>query len=836
VAHRDSEEHSYKRVRVVVAGVGAVTALGSSATQLWEGVKAGRVAITPVQSLPMESYITRLGGEVREMIPAHHTYQHPVDHKEPTIDFALAAAEEALQTSTLRFDQVPAERWGLVVGTCMGGLQSARKWYMSLLHGQTADRRLLSLITPQALAETIGGAFGLQGPLLSLSTACAAGANAIGYAAEIIRSGRADIMLAGGSDALVDILFAGFHCLESLSPAPAAPYSYQRSGLSLGEGSGMVVVVREDLARRFATPILAEVLGYGLSADGYHPTAPDPVGQGAARAITAALAAAGIKPAQVSYINGHGTGTAKNDPAETKAIRLALQDAADHVAVSSTKSMIGHLLGAAGAVEAIVTIKALQEQIAPPTANYSQADPDCDLDYVPNVARPLSMEVALSNNFAFGGNNASLVLGRTERDQAHHLYPAPHRERVVITGMATLTAQGCDIETVWHNLRAGHSYAQREQNVWVGRVKLDPAPFLTARERRRMDRQGIFSIVSSRIALQDAGIAINAEKRDRMGILFGTGLGPLESLENFCRPLFLEGTRAANPAIFPNTVFNAAAGLVAMHTHLVGPTSTITTGHAAGASALCYGYDLVASGQADSMLCLAVDTLTDSIIHGYRDSGLLAKEEHGSLNGGGFMLAEGAVALVLEGLTSARLRGAHIYGEVLGYGIASDVQNSTRHAYRSKGIERAMQLALNDSALDSNQRQGQHGSLSFLAHQGTIWANAAGYRAMDTAEQDALQHLFGPIAQTEISPELRADYDGPIQVITAKKLLGEPCGVGGALNTALALKAWQWKRAHANEMHHPFTKEIALVNSSSLGGTHFSIALGSYQEEGEKNA
>src|SRR5439155_479843 len=258
--------------------------------------------------------------------------------------------------------------------------------YQAGMRGEAADPRLVMLVPPQALAEAVSGAFGIKGPVLSIDTACAAGANAIGYAAELVRTGQADAVLTGGSDALSDVLFAGFNSLESLSPAPAAPYSKDRSGLSLGEGSGMLVLVREDLAREAGLPILAEVMSYALSADGYHATAPHPEGEGAARAIKAALAAGGIKPEEVRYVNGHGTGTAKNDPAETAATKVGLGDAARNVAVSSTKSMIGHLLGAAGAVENIVTVQALVHQIVPPTANFTEPDPECDLDYTPNQA------------------------------------------------------------------------------------------------------------------------------------------------------------------------------------------------------------------------------------------------------------------------------------------------------------------------------------------------------------------------------------------------------------------------------------------------------------------
>lgn len=774
-------EQKQQPVRVVVAAVGAITSQGASAEAFWQGVKSGRVAIRPVQQISMEGIRTRLAGEVQEAVTPQHDYRHPEDYRERVIDFALKAAEEAMGKASFS-DRVPAERWGVVIGTCNAGLLAGEKWYKERMAGKESDPELLLLVPPQAIAEALGGAFGMKGPMLSIDTACAAGANAIGYAADLIRFGHADAVLAGGSDALSDVLIAGFNCLESLSPRPAAPYSKDREGLSLGEGSGMLVLIREDVARRAGLPIMAEVMGYGLSADGYHPTAPHPEGKGASRAIRAALTSAGLSPDQVRYVNSHGTGTPKNDPAETRATRLGLGAAADRVAVSSTKSMIGHLLGAAGAVEGIVTIKALEEQIAPPTCNYTEADPECDLDYVPNQARPLAMDVAISNNFAFGGANACVALSRAGSLSTPP--PSPDYDRVVVTGIATLTSAGCDAEEVWKAFADERVSTQEENGVRIGRVNLDPSPFLSPRDRRRMDRLGIFAVVASRIALQDAGIELTDENRNRVGVIFGTGVGPMESMENFSRPLFEEGPAAANPAVFPNTVYNAAGGQVAMQVGAIGPASTITAGHAAGASSICYAYDLVKCNHADAIIAVAADTLTDTVIQGYRELGLLSSGENG------FALAEAGVALVLERLSAAQARGARIYGEVLGYGIASDGKGVGRSDRRGVGLERAMRSALERAGLGA-------------ADVKAVWAHSVGFRPVDAGESAALRRLFGDSAG----------------VIAPKRLFGEPMGAGGSLNAALALKSWQ----HGNAGAAP--TGAVLVNSSSMGGTHLSLAM-----------
>src|SRR3954465_8611344 len=281
--------------RVVVTGVGAITAQGPSADALWEGVVGGDVAIRTVENLSMDVYRTKLGGEVKDRIAPEREYRHPADYREPVIDFALKASEEAVgQCGVAESGQIPAERWGVVIGSCNAGLLAGEEWYRRRLAGKEAPSELLLLVSPQAVAESLSSAFGFKGPVLSVNTACAASANAIGYASDLLRQGRADAVLAGGAESLSEVLYSGFNALESLSPHPAAPYSRDREGLSLGEGAGMLVLMREDLARELGADVKAELLAYSLSADGYHPTAPRPDGVGAGRAVKAAPGAGGV--------------------------------------------------------------------------------------------------------------------------------------------------------------------------------------------------------------------------------------------------------------------------------------------------------------------------------------------------------------------------------------------------------------------------------------------------------------------------------------------------------------------------------------------------------------
>ena len=778
--------------RVVVTGLGAITAQGPSLESLWNGVRDGHVAIEEVKHMPMVGYRTRLGGEVQDPVRPAREYLDANGFHDRALDFAMVAAEEAMKNCGVGVGPIAPDRWGIVVGTCNAGLLAGEKWYAERDSGGSPDPRLVLLVLPQAFADALSGAFGIKGPAVSVNTACAASANAIGYAAELIREGHADAMLTGGSDAYSDILFAGFNSLESLSPDPAAPYSLDRKGLSLGEGGGMLVLMRSDVAEATGAPILAEVLAYGLSADGYHPTAPHPEGQGASRAIKTALTQAGVSAHEIAYVNSHGTGTAKNDPAETAATKAGLGDgAARTTAVSSTKSMIGHLLGGAGAAEAIVTIEALREQTAPPTANYRERDPECDLDYIPNQPRSLAIDIALSNNFAFGGANASLLFARGAEAEPR---PSPERDESVVTGIGALTTAGTDPDALWEAYVSGRDCRITENGVQLGRVEFAASDFLSAKQRKRVDRLGVFSIIASNLALADAGLELTDDNRNRVGAIVGTGVGPMESMEGFAAPVMSEGADAANPALFPNTVYNAAGGQIAIKVGALGSASTVTAGHAAGASALCYGADLTATDHADAILCLGVDTLTTMVIDAYRGLGVLAAEDSDADDAGGLALAEAGIALLVERLGPAQARGARIYGKVLGFGMTCDGLGVGRVDSTGDGIERAMRAALEHAGV---------GADDIVA----MWASACGLKVADDAESAAIARVFGDRAR----------------VIAPKLLLGEPMGAAGSINVALALKGWE----RGDEEASP--RGPVIVNSLSLGGANFSICLAPFE-------
>ncbi|WP_233214614.1 beta-ketoacyl-[acyl-carrier-protein] synthase family protein [Mycobacterium sp. 4858] len=768
-------------VSVIIASVGAVTSHGGSAAALWDGVRAGRVSIAPVRRLPMDDYQTALGGEVTESCSPSYDYAPGSDSRDLSVDYALTAAEEAMAGSGLRVDaDIPAERWGVAYGTCHGGWRSAELALRELREGNTPDWHRYTFVPPHAGAEALSAAFGLKGPVFSVNTACASSAHAMAHALDVIRAGRADAMLVGGADAFTESAFAGFSSLWSLSPRPAAPYSKDRSGLTLGEGGGMLVLLSRRVAERTGSPVIAEVLGYGLSADGYHPTAPHPEGEGAARAILAALDSSDLTPDDVRYINGHGTGTPKNDTAESKAVLAALGESAAKTALSSTKSMIGHLLGAAGAVEGIVTVLALRDQVVPPTASFTEPDPQCGLDPVAGTGRPMVLDTALSNNFGFAGANATIAFARA--GGAYAPAPAEAPEDVVVTGFGAITSAGEGPEALWAAYAAGRQQGVSEHGLRLARAEFDRSAAGSARERRRMDKVSQLAVAVCRAALSAAGAEDDADAVAATGVVLGTGIGPMEFSERFTVPVLREGARAANPAVFPFTVFNGAAGMVAMALGTKGPTSTLTSGHAAGAAALGVAYDMLRAGRAERLLVPAVEAFSPAVLAAYHGIPLF-----GSAAGRRYTLAEAGIALMLERRSSAERRGAPVHAEVLGYETASDARGIGRWDPSGNGMERAMRGALRGAGLKPNDVSA-------------VWANAAGLAAVDRPEQAAVERVFGT---------------GGVRFEAPKRILGEPIGAGAQLSAVLAVGTWR----------EGGSRSPVLINSSSLGGTHTSLAL-----------
>ncbi|MEO5332279.1 MAG: beta-ketoacyl-ACP synthase II [Magnetococcus sp. YQC-5] len=408
--------------RVVITGIGLVTPLGLQTKSVWEGLIAGRSGIGPITRFNPEEYACRIAGECRDFQPEDWVDKKDVKKMDLFMHFGVAAAQLAWQDAGITVTDTNASRIGVIIGSGIGGLTAIQN--QAFVLKERGPRRISPFFIPMSLINLISGhvaiRYGLKGPNHSVVTACATGAHAIGDAMRIIKRGEADVMLAGGAEAAIcELAVGGFAAAKALTsrnddPTGASrPWDMGRDGFVMAEGAGVVVLETLASAQERGAAIYAEVIGYGMSGDAYHITAPQPDGDGAARCMTAALQDARISPDQVGYINAHGTSTPMGDHMETLAVKLAFGlDHAKKLMISSTKSMTGHLLGAAGGVEAIFTALALYHGVLPPTINLTNPDPACDLDYIPNTAREVQIDYAISNSFGFGGTNATLVMKR----------------------------------------------------------------------------------------------------------------------------------------------------------------------------------------------------------------------------------------------------------------------------------------------------------------------------------------------------------------------------------------------------------------------------------------
>ncbi len=403
--------------RVVITGLGTVNAIAAGAPAFARALKAGVCGIGPMTVFDATSFRTHIGGEVRGFSVAEVPRPYRGRRMSRSDGMAMVAAIEALTDAGCGPDAISddlRESTGVVIGGGAGGMLECEPVFRDYL-AAGADRLRgspFSAFCCASSADQIATAFRLMGPKTTFMTACASGAGAIGYARDLVRSGAARMVVAGGTEPLSRITYAAFNGLQAVDPSPCRPFDRDRQGLSLAEGAGVLILESLSSARDRGAKIHAEVLGYGMSCDAHHTTAPDPTADGAIRCMTAALADAGIPPSAVDHINAHGTATPANDRMETRAIKAVFGDRAYHIPVSATKSMHGHTLGAAGAIEAVASTLAIADGFVPPTIHHTHPDPECDLDCVADGPRPFAPAVVLSNSFAFGGNNTTLVLGR----------------------------------------------------------------------------------------------------------------------------------------------------------------------------------------------------------------------------------------------------------------------------------------------------------------------------------------------------------------------------------------------------------------------------------------
>jgi len=406
-----------KKNRVVITGVGAITPVGKNVDEMWKNIVEGNSGVDFITRVNREDFPVSVAAEIKDFDPVDYMDKKDSKRMDLFTQYAVAASKMAVEDAKLTIDDSNANRIGVWIGSGIGGMETMEKQHTNFM--EKGYRRVSPFYVPMMIPDMAAGQVSIQLGAKGINscsvTACASGANSIGDAFKVIQRGDADYMIAGGTEApLTNMAFAGFSSAKALTfsddPKTASrPFDLNRDGFVMGEGAGILIMETLDSALERGAHIYAEIVGYGATGDAYHITAPAEGGEGAARAMNQALEDSGINPEDVDYINAHGTSTNLNDKYETMAIKTVFGDYANKLAISSTKSMTGHLLGAAGGVEAVISVKAIEDKIIPPTINYETADPECDLDYVPNEARKQEIDVVMSNSLGFGGHNVSLI-------------------------------------------------------------------------------------------------------------------------------------------------------------------------------------------------------------------------------------------------------------------------------------------------------------------------------------------------------------------------------------------------------------------------------------------
>lgn len=734
--------------RVVVTGLGLICALGENTEQCWNAVVNGVTGIAPVRSVNADGCYANLGAEVA----APNKELSEEDYDRSSL-LCIKAAGEALKDSGFEVTEQNSDRIGVIIGNCVGGAVSIDEYYTANKNGGGKNTDVLKM-PAAALANNVAFHYGLNGATANIVNACAAGTISLAYAADLIRSGKADAFVAGGSDSFSSLAFAGFHALHALAPNSCSPFNLS-NGITLGEGAGVLIIEDYEHAKARGAKIYCEVLGSGVSSDAHHITAPDPEGKGQMLAITRAIENSGLNASDIDYINAHGTGTAKNDEAEFLSLHTLFDDN-DHLSVSSTKSMTGHCLGAAGSIEAVFTVKAVCEGVVPPTIGYTEENLETlkekagNIDFVPNVKHEKEIKYAASNSFAFGGNNASIIFAKEPRD----IPDRANKERIFVTGLGELIGKP-------HVEISSDDY--KEFGIKMAFY-------------RKLDRFSQLQLISGMKALKDADVAITDENAGDIGIVVGTADGPLTEVYNFQKTVCENGTAAGSAFSFPNTVYNAAGGYFSIFAGIKGYNVTNANSVQAGLQSLCYAADVIRNGDENIMIATGTDENTDVTGYLYDTLGVMNKD----------MLGEGSVSVVLESETSANKRGAKKYAELVGWATAHKAVPFGKLGGSENALKTAVENACKNAGI----------SLSDID---LVCGAANGVAAVDDLENRVYSELFGDVPTVRVKNdcgEARAAASAEQAAYAAKALsegkykyaLAAAFGVGGQYSAVVLKK------------------------------------------------
>lgn len=652
--------------RVVVTGMGITSALADGLAAFDEALWEGRCGIRPLLQLDTTPYSCKIGGEISE-VPFE---REPAAGRDRASTLALRAATEALHQSGLTPDQFASIKGGVVVGTTCGGVHSLEQVSEVLVAGGDASSIPDWRVTEFSFfAPTTHVARALQatGPVHTVAVACASGSHAVGLAMDLIRAGRAQVVLAGGVDVISRFIYRGFAALNGLGAPPYRAFDKDRAGVVLGEGAAFVMLESLEHAQARGAELHAELLGHSFNNDGAHIVNPNPTGEGIARSFRMALRDAGLTIADVDHVNTHGTGTYANDSAETAALIRVFGEDVGRVPVTSIKPMLGHTSGAAGAVELVASILCLKRGFIPPTLHFVEADAGSPLQIVA-TRQALALKTVVSANSGFGGSNAAVVVGQVRTETTPAALPMPE---VVVTGVGVVHPEAASLDGLWARLEgpplSGSGLPGREMAPFDVFAE---AGIPVTKDARRMDVFSQLAVLATARALAASNIAPK-DLDESLGLVLGSAYACLESNEKFAAGL---SKVKVNPVIYQNTVSNAVTGYLCMTLGIRGPVSVLNSGTVAGAAALSYAFELIRSGRCQAVVVVGVEKLTGlTALAVERSQGVHVQGAcmPYAAQDSGFQLADGAVALVLESRASAEARGARVLGKMVGYGSAS---------------------------------------------------------------------------------------------------------------------------------------------------------------------
>ena len=706
--------------RCVITGLGMINAIGNSVDECFTNAKNSVSGIEETTSVDTKDCYAKLAAEVKHFDLSSIKNTEGMDR---VSKFAIKAATEAMADAKLA-DFGNDTRVSVIMGSCVGGAVSIAHYYEN--NHDTDDIKRMPI---SRIANDVAAYFHAGGVVTNIANACAAGTISIAYACDLIRSNKADIVLAGGTDAFASVPYAGFLALHALDENPCSPFNHC-TGITLGEGSGVVVVESYEHAKKRQAKMYCEVLGSGVSSDAHHITAPREDGEGQMNAINWAIKTSGVDKKDIGYINAHGTGTAKNDNAEFLSLHTIFDGANDDLSVSSTKAMVGHCLGAAGAIEAVFSIKCLTENIILPTLRYSDEDlvnlkeKAGNIDFIPNKARNKELNTVMSNSFAFGGNNASIIFSKNEGNYNVKTVD----KKIAITGLGIVSPLGNGVSNYVEKI---NDFKPESTSISSVVARPDYDAFGLGMTFRKHDNLSRLQVVSGMNALKDANYTINDETATKIGIVVGTSEGALGTCLNFQDNITEKGNVNGSAFNFPNTVYNAAGGYLSICSGIKGYNVTITNGAQSGLASIAYAMDILRKSTEEAILATGTDENIEIINEIYAKENKIANTVNNAYdNKSGFTLSDGSVSILLEDEEIAKKRGAKIYAHVTGYGMA----HKSVDFLTVEGSESALVDAINYALADAKVKASDISAVVGFAN---------GDKTIDSVECAGLTNVFG---------------------------------------------------------------------------------------------